>query len=101
MTIERQRPETFGTGPDSFSDDFASGTAVAEGSVEVIHGVYAHDLPLAGMTVGQAREELSDRMNIDPEAGAVVDGNHVPEDTVLNEGSTLNFVKLAGEKGGV
>lgn len=99
MTSERERPESFGTGPDPFSDEFASDTAVADGRVEVIHGVYAHSLPLAGMTVAQARAELADRMNIDPDAAAVIDGNHVSEDTVLNERNTLNFVKHAGEKG--
>ena len=99
MTSERERPESFGTGPDPFSDQFTSSTAVADGRVEVIHGVYAHSLPLGGMTVAQARAELADRMNMDPEATAVIDGNHVPEDTILNEGNTLNFVKHAGEKG--
>ena len=99
MTSERQHSETFSAGPTAFSDEFSSATAVAEGRVEVIHGVYAHSLPLVGMTVGQARSEFGDRMNIDPEAVAVVDGNHVPEDTVLHEGNVLNFVKPAGEKG--
>ena len=99
MTAEQQRSDSFGTGPSAFSDEFASNTAVAEGRVEVIHGVYAHSLPLSGMTVGQARAELEDRMNIDPEAIPVVDGRQVPEDTVLHESNVLNFVKPAGEKG--
>jgi hypothetical protein len=99
MVREQQRDETLSTGPAPFSDNFASGTAVAEGQVEVIHGVYAHSLPLVGMTVGQARAELSERMNIDPQAMAVVDGNQCDEDTVLTEGSVLNFVRQAGEKG--
>lgn len=97
---ERLRDETYAGGADSFSDDFAGGTAVAtEGHVEVIHGVYAHTLPLSGMTVGQARSELGPRMNIDPDSIAVVDGNEVGDDTVLGEGQVLNFVKHAGEKG--
>lgn len=100
MPNERIRNEGFAAGADSFSDDFASGTAVAtEGQVEVIHGVYAHTFPLSGMTVGQARTELADRMNIDPESIAVVDGNEVGDDTVLGEGMVLNFVKHSGEKG--
>jgi hypothetical protein len=93
------RRDDFASGPDSFSDDFASATAVAEGRVDVVHGVYAHSLPLAGMTVRQARGELEDRMNIAPDAVAVVDGNESDEDTVLQEGQVLNFVKHAGEKG--
>jgi hypothetical protein len=70
--------------------------ATAEGRVEVIHGVYAHSLPLAGLTARRARLELRDRMNIDPEALALVDGAEAGEDTVLREGQVLNFVKPAG-----
>lgn len=100
MPNERTRNEGYSGGADSFSDDFAADTAVAtEGQVEVIHGVYAHSLPLSGMTVGQARTELADRMNIDPESMAVVDGHEVADDTILGEGQVLNFVRHAGEKG--
>src|SRR5262245_12134171 len=74
-------------------------TATRTGRVEVIHGGYAHSLPLAGMTVRQARTELEERMNIDPEAVAVVDGSETREDTVLREGQVLNFLTPAGEKG--
>lgn len=101
MANENTRNEAFASGPDSFSDGFALDTAVAsEGHVEVIHGVYAHRLPLSGMTVGQARSELADRMNIDPDSIAVVDGNEVGDDAILGEGQILNFVTHAGEKGG-
>ena len=99
MSAEQQQNETFATGPDAFSDEFATGTAVEQGRVEVIHGIYAHSLPLVGMTVGQARSELMDRMNIDPDSMAVVDGAEADEDTVLTEGQVLNFVRHAGEKG--
>ncbi len=99
MRNERTRPENLDAGPDPFSDDFATGTATLTGRVEVIHGVYAHSLPLAGMTVRQARSELEDRMNIDPDAIAVIDGVEANEDTVLEENQVLNFVKPAGEKG--
>ena len=67
--------------------------------IEVIHGVYAHSLPLAGMTVRQARSELEDRMNIDPGAVAVIDGVEAREDVVLRENQVLNFITPAGEKG--
>jgi hypothetical protein len=89
-----------GTGPDSFSDEFAAGSAVAtEGQVEVVSGVHAHTLPLAGRTVGQARIELADRLNLHPESLAVVDGHEVSDGTILGEGQVLNFVTRAGEKG--
>lgn len=101
MNDERIRDDRVHFGPDPNGDDFSSGgaTAVAEGRVEVVHGVYAHSLPLVGMTIGQARGELAERMNIDPAAIAVVDGTPVTEDTILTEGQVLTFVKHAGEKG--
>jgi len=100
MSNERERNRDLSIGPDSFSDDFESFQA-AEACVEVIHGVHSHSLPLAGMTVSQAREELSERMHIDPEALAVVDGEEVSQeaDFVLSGGEVLNFVKPAGERG--
>ena len=88
---------TTGQGPSG--DDFAAGTATRSGRVDVIHGVYAHSLPLAGMTIRQARAELTDRMNIGPEAVAVIDGAEADEEEVLREGQVLNFVTPAGEKG--
>ena len=99
MVRERIRPDGFDGGPEPFNDGFDTATAVADGRVEVIHGVYAHSLPLAGMTVRTARGELEERMNIDPDAVAVVDGVEVDPDVTLREGQVLNFVKPAGEKG--
>jgi len=100
MRNETMRPEQVATGPAPYSDDFAA-TAVAPrtGRVDVIHGVYAHSLPLGGRTIRQARLELEDRMNIAPEAVAVVDGIEVGEEETLREGQVLNFVSPAGEKG--
>jgi hypothetical protein len=98
MGIEKLLPENEAVPAD---DDFsvATATAARTGRVDVIHGVYAHSLPLAGMTVAQARTELEDRMNISPEALAVVDGIETEEDSVLREGQVLNFLTPAGEKG--
>jgi len=92
--------ERLAAGPAPFADDFAA-TAVAPrtGRVAVIHGIYAHTLPLAGMSVAMARLELEDRLNIAPEAVAVIDGNEVGEEELLHEGQVLNFVSPAGEKG--
>jgi hypothetical protein len=83
--------------PEGLQTDTA--TATRSGRVQVIHGVYAHSLPLAGMTVGQARSELEERMNIAPGAVAVVDGSEAAEDASLREGQVLNFLTPAGEKG--
>ena len=73
--------------------------ATAGGNVSVVYGVYAHSLPLAGMRVCDARDRLEERMNIAPDAAAVVDGEEVDESAVLEEGQVLTFVKHAGEKG--
>ena len=99
MSNERLRTPGFTPGPDVAVDEFAAPDAGREGDVDVVHGVFAHTLPLGGMTVRQARGELSERMNIDPESTGYVDGNEVEEETVLAEGQVLNFVKHAGEKG--
>jgi hypothetical protein len=99
MPKEKVRPARLATGPAPFSDDFASTAATRSSRVDVIHGVYAHSLPLAGMTVRQARGELDDRMNIDPESVAVLDGLEVADEVILKEGQVLNFITPAGEKG--
>ena len=99
MQTETLRRETVSTGPVPFGDEFAAAGSAVSGRVDVIHGVYAHSLPLAGMSVRQARLELEDRMNIAPEAVAVVDGVEADEAFVLTQGQVLNFVTAAGEKG--
>jgi hypothetical protein len=100
MRTETVRDEALRTGPTAFSDDDGGvATATRSGRVDVIHGVYAHSLPLAGKTVAEARLELEDRMNISPEAVAVIDGTETAEDVVLHENQVLNFITPAGEKG--
>jgi hypothetical protein len=97
-TLQRER---LSSGAVAFADDGDTAVAVATRAkrVDVIHGVYAHSLPLAGMTIKQARVELEERMNIAPEAVAVIDGREATEDTILNENQVLNFITPAGEKG--
>jgi hypothetical protein len=99
MSREKGNQDKFATGPDPFSDGFDEGSGSRGGDVEVIHGVYSHTLPLAGATIAEARVDLADRMNIDPEAVAVIDGEEAGNDAVLREGQVLNFVKAFGERG--
>ena len=99
MSQEQLRRNDFATGPGHGSDPFASGGGPGAGNVEVIHSVYAHTFPLSGMTVRQARDQLEDRLNIDPEAVASVDGRQAGDDTVLREGQVLTFARNIGEKG--
>ena len=94
---ERVHQHSFGD-PVAHEDD-EQAVATAVGDVSVVHGVYAHSYPLAGLRVRDARNHLEQRMNIDPDAVAIVDGDEASEDTMLAEGQVLTFVKHAGEKG--
>ncbi len=99
MTFERERDGDFSTGASPFSDDFAATATIGEGQVNVIHGIYAHSYPLAGMTVAECRAELQERLRIDPESTAVIDGVEMDEGATIHEGQVLSFVKRSGEKG--
>jgi len=98
MARERQSHQDFSTGPDPFSDSFED-AAPSRGQVHVIHGVYSHSLPLAGMTVADVRSDLQERMNVPADATAVIDGEEASDQTILHEGQMLNFVKRMGERG--
>ena len=67
--------------------------------VSVSHGPYLEELPVANMTVSQIREHFGDRLDIDPQSQAVVDGQEVDDSTVVSNGQLLTFVRKAGEKG--
>jgi hypothetical protein len=95
---ERLRQHSLG-GSSALADEDEHPSATSTGSVSVVHGVYAHSFPLAGMCIRDARAQLEERMNIAPDATAVIDGDEAGEDAVLAEGQVLTFVKHAGEKG--
>lgn len=65
----------------------------------VINGIYSHSLPIAGMSVGEARREFQELIGIDTESMPVVNGIQVDDDTVLREGQVLHFIRPAGEMG--
>jgi hypothetical protein len=67
--------------------------------VLVISGASVQTFSLAGQTVGQAREQLRALLQIEPAATALVDGREARATQVLRTGSTLEFVRHAGEKG--
>ncbi len=84
--------------PDSLSDVW-SGPAAAE-PVLVTSGLYADQLPVAGRAVADIRRTVSDRLDIDPEAMAVLNGRRVRDEaTTVRAGETLTFVRYGGEKG--
>ncbi len=70
-----------------------------EETVKVIYGVHSLEVNIAGRTVEEVRNALKQALNIGPRAIAVVDGQEVMESYILQAGETLEFVRMAGEKG--
>lgn len=69
------------------------------GSVMVSYGPYVENLPVAGMTVEQVKNRYGDRFDIDPDSVAVVGGDIVPLDHVLETNEVLTFTRQVGSKG--
>ncbi|HEX6813629.1 MAG TPA: hypothetical protein VF384_18565 [Planctomycetota bacterium] len=90
LTTPAQRPRPGSADP---------ADAEPQGTVTVCSGIYEHRLPIVGVTVGDARVRLRDRLDIGPRAVAVVDGVDVGDDHVLRENEIVTFVQRAGEKG--
>lgn len=81
-------------------DEFAPSDGPDGPHIEVIHGIYAYQLPLAGpMKVAGVREWLNARLKVSRKAVAVVDGEEADEGTVLAPGQVVCFVRPAGEMG--
>jgi hypothetical protein len=95
QTLIQQQSLSLGGSP--LDDDEG---ADAGGLVTVLHAPYAEQLPVGELSVREVRERFRDRLDIHPEAVAFVDGHPVDDDTVVNEGQRLMFMRPAGEKGG-
>jgi hypothetical protein len=64
------------------------------------HGVNNTTLDsLVGKTVGEVREQVSDLLNIPASAQVRVNGAPAGESDIIGENTTVEFVKVAGEKG--
>ncbi len=75
-------------------------TGGSDRTVTVSHGPYLERLPVANLSVADIRARFADRLDIDPQAQAVIDGREVGgEDTIVTAGQVLTFVRKAGEKG--
>jgi hypothetical protein len=98
MQEKTQRRREAAAGPGGLDDLFGdAGTPV--GLVEVNHGLYTENLPVAGLSVGEIRSRYRDRFDIDPRGGAQIDGRDVDDSTTVRAGQILMFVRHAGEKG--
>lgn len=65
------------------------------GLVTVRNGIFAHELPVAGLTVAETRAALIERMNIQPGSTNVLDGEPAEDSTVLVEEQVLCFIRPA------
>jgi len=70
------------------------------GMVKISYGVHNLEAAIAGKSVSEVRQSLKSRLNIDPRALALVNGRDVAASHILAQGDQLEFVRLAGEKGG-
>ena len=80
------------SGPGNIFDDNTDGHAT------VCYGIYKESLPVDGMSVEEVRQRFGDRFDIDPRSQAVLDGNEVGENAIVQSGQILTFVRKAGEK---
>jgi hypothetical protein len=70
-----------------------------DGLANVSHGPFVEQLPVANLSVSQVRERFADRLDIHPDAVALLDGSPVDDATTVRAGQTLAFIRPAGEKG--
>jgi hypothetical protein len=89
-------PREAPTGPAGFGGLFDDDS---DTDVTVTSGIYAEHLPVANRSVGQIRARFRDRLDIDPQSVAVLDGRDVDDQTIVRPGQVLSFVRRAGEKG--
>jgi hypothetical protein len=79
----------------------APAVGAAAGPVRLLSGADVQDVQLAGRTVAEARRVARAVLGTEQDARAVLDGQDVAEDHVLEVGQRLEFVKRAGHKGAV
>lgn len=94
--VQHRTEEAWG-GPPGLDDLFEPPGASVP--VTVCSGLYVEQLPVGHMSVGEVRARYADRFDIDPESQAVLDGRDVDDQTVVQPGQRLTFVRRAGEKG--
>jgi hypothetical protein len=96
--LTRPTPERFGNDPSDWNNPFA---ADHQGGNVRVSTAAMHDeyLPVAGETVRAIRTRYADRLGIDPNGLAILNGQPADENTVVEAGAVLFFQRAAGEKG--
>ena len=79
--------------------DAPSEAPVGPATVQVIWGPMVEPMAVGRMTVGEVRALLQRAYNIPAHAATLVDGRRVTAQHRLTAGETLEFVRMAGEKG--
>jgi len=74
------------------------GQQAAAKKIRIACGASSGNYPVIGLTVGAARAELHQVLNIGSEHMPRVRGSQVDNDYVLKEGDDLEFVRNAGDK---
>ena len=95
---ERIRPQRETAGGGIGAAIFAGPDPVSQ-NILVTNGLYRETLPMANSSVGEIRRRLSERLDIDPQAQAVLDGTEVGDHVIVQPGQALMFMRRAGEKG--
>ena len=69
-------------------------------AVTVRHGVNSVSLSsLSGKTVAEVRSEVASLLNVPPSAQVRINGSIADDTDVVAENASVEFVKVAGEKG--
>lgn len=99
QTMTRSSRQRLGPDPIDDSNDVWAPDQ-SPGLADVGTGLYLERLPVVGMTVADIRTTFADRLDIHPEATAVLDGERITdESTRIGAGQHLAFVRYSGEKG--
>lgn len=69
--------------------------------VQIRYGIHRLEARVAGKSIGEIRGLLQQPLNLDPRAVALVNYRRVSDQVILRAGDQLEFVRLAGVKGGV
>lgn len=62
-------------------------------------GIYNQQLPLAGKTVKQARDQLANMWNVPKDAQAYNGKQQLSDDHIIEAGEQLEWQRRTGEKG--